>query len=117
MSKQKTQEAAPVVHDSNTLIEAKIENMKQLQMRGVNPFPYRFNVTAMAGDLQKKYAHLQNGETTKTSVRMSKHCFISSGVATGKHLTCILENSSERAKVPENKGLAQYAASSSGGAP
>jgi lysyl-tRNA synthetase class 2 len=71
MSKQKPQEAAPQVQDSNALIEAKIENMKQLQMRGVNPFPYRFNVTAMAGDLQKKYAHLQNGEATTDVVSVA----------------------------------------------
>src|SRR4051812_23240432 len=71
MSKQKTQETAPVITDSNALIEAKIENMKQLQMRGINPFPYRFNVTAMADDLQKKYAHLQNGEVTTDTVSVA----------------------------------------------
>lgn len=71
MSKQKAQEATPHVTDSNALIEAKIENMRQLQVRGINPFPYRFNVTAMAGDLQKKYAHLQNGETTNDVVSVA----------------------------------------------
>ena len=57
--------------DSNALIEAKIENMKQLQMRGVNPFPYRFNVTAMAGELQKKYEHLKPGEATTDTVSVA----------------------------------------------
>jgi lysyl-tRNA synthetase, class II len=70
MSKQKTQEA-PQVTDSNALIEAKIENMKQLQLRGINPFPYRFAQTAFAGELQKKYAHLANGEATTDTVSVA----------------------------------------------
>lgn len=57
--------------DSNALIEAKIENMKQLQLKGVNPFAYRFDVTAYAADLQKKYEGLQNGETTEDVVSVA----------------------------------------------
>lgn len=51
-------------NESNSLIDAKIENLKQLQMRGVNPYPYRFDVTAHAGELQRKYANIPNGEVT-----------------------------------------------------
>ncbi len=72
MSKQQSQNApAPQATDSNALIEAKIENMKQLQVRGINPFPYRFAVSAMAADLQKKYADLKNGEVTKDTVSVA----------------------------------------------
>lgn len=70
MSK-KPAEAPQQVADSNALIEAKIENMKQLQLRGVNPFPYRFDVTAHAGDMQRKYAALNPGEVTTDKVSVA----------------------------------------------
>ena len=57
--------------DSNALIDAKIENLKHLQARGVNPFPYRFDVTAHAGELQKKYATLASGEVTGEKVSVA----------------------------------------------
>src|SRR5690606_1686320 len=62
--KQQAGSAETQATDSNALIDAKIENLKQLQLKGVNPFAYRFEVTAYADDLQKKYADLQNGEET-----------------------------------------------------
>lgn len=65
---------APAEHhatDSNALIEAKIENLKKLEQKGVNPFAYRFEVTAHAGDLQKKYANLANGEVTAEKVSVA----------------------------------------------
>ena len=65
MAKQQADQAETQVTDSNALIDAKIENLKQLQLRGVNPFAYRFDVTAYAADLQKKYADLKDGETTE----------------------------------------------------
>jgi len=64
MSKQQAGSAETQATDSNALIDAKIENLKQLQLKGVNPFAYRFEVTAYADDLQKKYADLPNGEET-----------------------------------------------------
>ena len=57
--------------DSNALIDAKIENLKHLQARGVNPFPYRFDVTAHAGELQKKYEALKPGEVTTDKVSVA----------------------------------------------
>jgi len=64
MSKNKATEAAQVATDSNALIDAKIENLKQLEARGVNPWPYKFVVTHHAGELQKKYADLAVGAMT-----------------------------------------------------
>lgn len=57
--------------DSNALIEAKIENLKNLELKGVNPFAYNFNVTAHAGDLQKKYEGLAVGEVTTDVVSVA----------------------------------------------
>jgi lysyl-tRNA synthetase class 2 len=71
MSKNKTEAAAPVIADSNALIEAKIENLKQLQARGVNAYPYKFDVTHHAGELQKKYAVLAMGELTTDVVSVA----------------------------------------------
>lgn len=64
--------AAPQqVTDSNALVEAKIENLKHLQSRGVNPFPYRFDVSAFADDLQKKHEKLENGAMTEERVSVA----------------------------------------------
>ncbi len=68
MSKPKTE--APAV-ESNALIDAKIENLKQLQARGVEAYPYKYDVTHHAADLQEKYAHLQNGEMTQDVVHIA----------------------------------------------
>ncbi|MCE9507345.1 MAG: lysine--tRNA ligase [Alphaproteobacteria bacterium] len=71
MTKNKAEAAAPVIADSNALIEAKIENLKQLQARGVNAYPYKFDVTHHAGALQKKYAELAIGVTTEDVVSIA----------------------------------------------
>ncbi|MBI3441041.1 MAG: lysine--tRNA ligase [Proteobacteria bacterium] len=72
MSKSKVEViTATAVVDSNTLVEAKIENLKQLQERGVQPYPYKFNVTHYAGDLQKTYANLATGAMTTDVVTVA----------------------------------------------
>lgn len=71
MAKQQAGTADTQASDSNALIDAKIENLKQLQLRGVNPFAYRFDVTAYAADLQKKYETLADGETTEDVVSVA----------------------------------------------
>lgn len=71
MTQTKAEKPQQQATDSNALIDAKIENLKQLQAQGVNAFPYRFSVSAHAGELQKKYAHLQNGEETQDKVSVA----------------------------------------------
>lgn len=63
MSKPKT-ETPSVATDSNALIDAKIENLRQLEARGVAPYPYKYDVTHDAGALQKKYAEIAAGTVT-----------------------------------------------------
>lgn len=65
------QDAAHTATDSNALIDAKIENLKKLEAKGINPFPYSFDVTHYAGDLQKKYEGLANGEVTTETVKVA----------------------------------------------
>ncbi len=57
--------------DSNLLIDSKIENMKQLQARGVDPYPYHFDVTHHAAELQEKYKDLANGVETDDRVTVA----------------------------------------------
>jgi lysyl-tRNA synthetase class 2 len=67
MTKQQAdqkKDAQTTTADSNVLVEAKIANLKALQEKGVNPYPYTFKVTHHAGDLQKKYEGLAMGEVT-----------------------------------------------------
>ena len=63
--------ASDALPDSNALIDAKIANMKALEEKGVNPYPYRFDVTHHAGDLQKKYEGLATGEATTDIVQVA----------------------------------------------
>jgi len=67
----KPQNADVQATDSNALIDAKIENLKHLQAQGVNPYPYRFEVTAHAGELQKKYESLEKGAVTEERVSVA----------------------------------------------
>lgn len=71
MSKAKAETNAVHTPDSNALVEAKIENLKHLQTRGVNPYPYSFNVTHHAGELQKKYESLETGAVTSDVVSVA----------------------------------------------
>lgn len=62
-------------NDDNTTVsdpmQAKRDNMNKLVELGVEPFPYTFDVTAKAADLQEKYAHLEDGEVTEDVVRVA----------------------------------------------
>lgn len=71
MSAKNDHSTAHVATDSNALIDAKINNLKALEGMGVSPYPYRFDVTHHAGDLQKKYEGLQNGEVTGDVVKVA----------------------------------------------
>jgi len=61
---------APIA-DSNLLIESKIENMKQLQARGVNPYPYKFDQSHHAAELHAKYKDIPNGTMTEDRVNVA----------------------------------------------
>ena len=71
MSKAKAEAAAPQALDSNALIDAKIKNLEALKELGVDPYPYTYKVTHHAGDLQKKYEGLTDGEVTEDVVAVA----------------------------------------------
>lgn len=71
MAGKQTTAAEHHATDSNALIDAKINNLKNLEQKGVNPWPYKFDVTHYAGDLQAKYAQIKNGEETTDVVSVA----------------------------------------------
>ena len=52
--------------DANDLVLAKIANLRKLEARGIAPYPYKFEVSHHAAELQEKFAGLPNGEMTET---------------------------------------------------
>ena len=71
MSKTKKESVAVTAMNTNDLIKAKIENLKQLEARGIKPYPYKFDLTHHANDLQKKYAELDVGAITTDVVSVA----------------------------------------------
>ena len=53
------------------LIDERKKKVEQLRAKGVNPYPYRFEVTHTARDVQGKYASLKSEEKTKDKVRVA----------------------------------------------
>lgn len=49
------------------LRNTRIQKLTDLVDKGINPYPYSFDRTASAGELQKKYAELPSGEETHDS--------------------------------------------------
>lgn len=56
-------------HESNSSInqirQTRIQKLADLADKGVNPYPYSFEKTISAKDLQEKYAHLEPGQETE----------------------------------------------------
>lgn len=56
-------------HESNSSInqirQTRIQKLTDLADKGVNPYPYSFEKTISAKDLQEKYVHLEPGEETE----------------------------------------------------
>ncbi len=57
--------------DLPTVVKAKLNNLENLQNIGINPYPYKFNVTTYAADLQDKYKSLADGEVTENTVSVA----------------------------------------------
>ena len=51
--------------------EARLAKLKNLQERGYNPYPYRFEPTAYAAELQEKYKDLEAGAETEDRVTVA----------------------------------------------
>lgn len=53
------------------LDENKLRKLKELQERGINPFPYTYNQTHHSRDINQKYAKLKKEEKTKDKVSVA----------------------------------------------
>lgn len=51
--------------------QVRINKLQQLRDMGIDPYPYKFDKTHYAHDLQEKYAHLEAGEETTDEVRIA----------------------------------------------
>ena len=45
--------------------QGRIQKAQELREKGINPYPYKYNKTASAGELQEKYKNLADGEETQ----------------------------------------------------
>ncbi len=48
----------------DTIRQGRIQKAQELREKGINPYPYKFNKTASAKELQDKYKDLKEGEET-----------------------------------------------------
>ncbi len=53
------------------LIQERLKKLDEMRKRGINPYPYSFDVTHHADDLLKKYHHLQAQEHTTDFVKVA----------------------------------------------
>ena len=51
--------------------QIRVEKANNLRERGLNPYPYKYEKTIMAQDLQDKYAQLPVGEETQDSYKVA----------------------------------------------
>lgn len=65
---QKQETTAP---DSNIVRDAKLNNLKYFQDKGINAYPHDFKPNAKAGELSQKYSDLADGEVTQDSVTVA----------------------------------------------
>ncbi len=49
----------------DTIRQGRIQKAQDLREKGINPYPYKFNKTASAKELQEKYKNLAEGEETQ----------------------------------------------------
>ena len=57
--------------ETNIHRESRLVKLKDLQDKGYNPYPYRFQPTAYAADLQEKYKDLETGVDTEDRVTIA----------------------------------------------
>lgn len=63
--------------ETNIHRESRLAKLRALEESGYNPYPYRFQPTAFAADLQEKYKDLEAGTDTEdrvTGCRPSHGC-------------------------------------------
>lgn len=57
--------------ETNIHRESRLAKLKTLQEKGYNPYPYKFEPDAFAGELQEKYKELAAGEDTQDRVKIA----------------------------------------------
>lgn len=57
--------------ETNIHRESRLAKLRALEESGYNPYPYRFQPTAFAADLQEKYKDLEAGTDTEDRVTVA----------------------------------------------
>ncbi len=57
--------------ETNIHRESRLAKLKALEEAGYNPYPYRFQPTAFAAELQEKYKDLEAGTDTEDRVTIA----------------------------------------------
>lgn len=52
-------------------VNERLRKLNELRKQGINPYPYKYDVKNLAGDLQKKYFNLKPEEKTKDHVKIA----------------------------------------------
>jgi lysyl-tRNA synthetase class 2 len=57
--------------EANQFRRARVDKLESLRHAGINPYPYRFDRTARAAELEARHAELPNGERTDETVSVA----------------------------------------------
>ncbi len=68
---EKSAEQTSIEQQTPIAAQAKMNNLQELEKMGVNPFPYKFDVTSYASELQNKYETLEDGTVTEEVVKVA----------------------------------------------
>lgn len=71
MTKKPKIDDAPPAAEDNTYREVRLKKRDALTALGINPYPYKYDVTAYAQDLQQKYEKLEPGQVTADVVKVA----------------------------------------------
>ena len=64
-------DAASLTDTEARLRASRLAKLEKLKSLGVNPYPYKFDVTARAAEMQEKYASLADDTLTEDTVRLA----------------------------------------------
>lgn len=68
---QTTSQDELISHETNQFRAARLEKLKTLRDGGVNPYPYKFEVTHFSDQIHEAYDHLADGEETQDVVKIA----------------------------------------------
>tara|TARA_Y100000310_G_scaffold88080_1_gene85000 strand:- start:1364 stop:2857 length:1494 start_codon:yes stop_codon:yes gene_type:complete len=84
------------------IIDNRIRKIEDLRERGINPYPNKFNVKDLAGDLQEKYKNLKKDSVTRDKVAVAGRVMIKRDI--GKISFGTLQDSNGKIQIISQEG-------------